>query len=200
MTWCSDGGAPATVIRRSQYDHKNVFVVFCRRTGPESIHMIDRGDTISGAYYRNNCLEPLFHNIRRRRPKYGLHAIKLHHDNASVHQTNDIKTFLQEQGVMVMSHPPYSLELTPSDFWLFGNLKRQLGSYSDFKSSQQAVTKTLRAIPDDEFRQTFNKWIERMQLCIKNKGDYFEHLMKQVFCKSRLFNQKLGVPGTFGSP
>ena len=178
MTWCSEGEAPATVVRRSQYDHKNMFVVFFRTTGPELIHMVDRGVTISGAYYQNNCLESLFHNIRRRRPKSGLHAIKLRHDNARVHQTNDIKTFLQEQGVMVMPHPPYSPDLAPSDFWLFGNLKRQLGSYSDSKSLQQAVTKTLRAIPEDEFRKTFNKWIERMQLCITNKGGYFEHLMK----------------------
>ena len=39
-----------------------------------------------------------------------------------------------------------------------------------------------------------------MQLCIANKGEYFEHLMKLVFCKDHLFNKKGGVPGTFGSP
>ena len=89
----------------------------------------------------------------------------MHHDNARVHQTKDIQIFLQEQGIMTI-------------FWLFGYLKRQLDSYSDSKSLQQAVTKAIRAIPQDEYRKTFNKWIERMQLCIANKGEYFEHLMK----------------------
>ncbi len=33
-------------------------------------------------------------------------------------------------------------------------------------------------IPKDEFEKTFNKWIERMCLCIEFKGDYFEHKIK----------------------
>ena len=102
--------------------------------------MGESGNSISGAYYEDNCLKPLFDNIQRQRPKSGLPAIKLHHDNARVHQTKDIKTFLQEQGVMMMHHPPHSVDFTPSDFWLCGYLKRQLGSYSDSKSLQQAVT------------------------------------------------------------
>ena len=77
-----------------------------------------------------------------------------------------------------MAHPPYSPDQAPSEFWLFGYLKRQLDSYSDSKSLQQAVTKTIRVIPQDEYRKTSNKWIEQMQLCIANKGEYFEHLMK----------------------
>ena len=120
----------------------------------------------------------MFDNIRRQRPKPGLHAIKMHHDNARVHQTKDIQIFLPEQGVMVMAHPLYSSDLAPSNFWLFGYLKRQLDSYSDSKSLQQAVTKAIRVISQDEYRKTFNKWIERVQLCIANKGEYFEHLMK----------------------
>ena len=76
-----------------------------------------------------------------------------------------------------MPHPPYSPDLAPSDFWLFGYLKRQLDSYSDSKSLQRAVTKALLSIPHDEFRKTFNKWIERLELCIANQGNYFEHSM-----------------------
>jgi transposase len=136
------------------------------------------GDSISGDYYKDNCLEPLFDNIKQRRSKSGLHVIKLHHDNAKPHQTKDIKIFLQQQGVMLMPHPPYSPDLAPSDFWLFGYLKQQLDTYSDSESFKKAVTKIIHDISRDEFRKTFNKWIERMQLCISNKGEYFEHLMK----------------------
>jgi [histone H3]-lysine36 N-dimethyltransferase SETMAR len=106
----------------------------------------------------------LFNNIKRKRPLSGLHGLKLHHDNARPHQTNDVKTYVQEQGMTLMRHPPYSPDLAPSDFWL------QLTNYHDSKSLQQAVTKELRAIPQDEFRKTFQKWIERMKLCITNQG------------------------------
>ena len=169
--WCSSDEGPPTAVRRSQYDEKNMFVIFFRTTGVEYIHMVERGDTISSAYYKKNCLEPLFNNIKQRRPKSGLHAIKMHHDNARPHQTNETREFLQEQGIMVMRHPPYSPDLAPSDFWLFGYLKRQLGTYSDLKSLKKAVTKMIHEIPQDEFRKTFNKWIERMKLCITNKGE-----------------------------
>lgn len=178
MTWCDEDTAPTTVVRRSQYEHKNMFVIFFRSTGPEFIHMVETGNTISGDYYKNNCLKFLFNNIKRKRPSSGLRGLKLHHDNARPHQTNDVKAYLQEQGMMLMRHPPYSPDLAPSDFWLFGHLKRQLTSYPDSKSLQQAVTKELRAIPKDEFRKTFQKWIERMKLCITNQGEYFEHLME----------------------
>ena len=86
--------------------------------------------------------------------------------------------FLQEEGVMLVPHPPYSPDLAPSDFWLFGYLKQQLGSYPNSKSLQLAVTRELRAIPQGEFRKAFQSWVNRMKLCIDNKGDYFEHLMK----------------------
>ena len=68
-------------------------------------------------------------------------------------------------------------ELKMKKFWLFGHLKRQLGTYSDSKCLQRAVTKELRGIPEDEYRKTFKKWIDRMKLCISNQGEYFEHLM-----------------------
>lgn len=177
MSWCAEDESPETMARRNQYDRKNMFVVFFRTTGIEFIHMVESGDSISGAYYKENCLEPLFDNIRRRRPKSGLHAIKLHHDNAKPHQTKDIKEFLQQQGVTLMPHPQYSPDLAASDFWLFGYLKQQLSTYSDSRSLQRAVTKALRSIPQDMFSKVFNQWVERMELCIAYQGSYFEHSM-----------------------
>ena len=37
---------------------------------------------------------------------------------------NGVKTFLQEERVMIIRHSPYSPDLAPSDFWLFDYLKR----------------------------------------------------------------------------
>ncbi len=85
MTWCDEDTAPTTVIRRSQYERKNMFVIFFRTTGPEFIHMIEAGNTISGDYYKSNCLKFLFNNIKRKRLLSGLHGLKLHHDNARPH-------------------------------------------------------------------------------------------------------------------
>jgi hypothetical protein len=102
----------------------------------------------------------------------------LHHGNKRSHQTNVIKTYLQEQGVIVVRHPLYSPGPAPADFWLFDYLKRQLGTYSDPKSLPQAVTKELRVIPTNEYQKIFQKWTDRMKLCITNQGEYVEHLIR----------------------
>ena len=135
MAWCSEGASSATVIKRNQSDQKNMFVVIFQTAGSTFIHMIESRNSITGAYYKNNCLKPLFDNIRRQRSKSGLHAIKMHHDNARAHQTKDIQIFLQEQGVMVMAHPPYSPDLAPSDFRLFKKAIRQLFGFEKFTAS-----------------------------------------------------------------
>ena len=42
----------------------------------------------------------------------------------------------------------------------------------------QEVSKVMENIPEKEFKKTFDKLLERMELCISNNGGYFEHLMK----------------------
>ena len=91
MTWCCEGASSATVVKRNQSDQKNMFVVFFRTTGSAFIHMIESQNSITGAYYKNNCLKPLFDNIPRQRPKSGSHVIKMHYDNGRVHQTKHIQ-------------------------------------------------------------------------------------------------------------
>ncbi len=43
------------------------------------------------------------------------------------------------------------------------------------------ITEELEIIPKKEQLKIFQKYLERMQLCIKNRGDYFEHLIKMMF-------------------
>ena len=81
---------------------------------------------------------------------------------------------------MAIRHPPYSSDLAPADFWLFGYLKRELEGQPDFEEVadlEKAVTKTLNSIPANDYRKAFDDWLQRMQLCIQHKGDYFEHFM-----------------------
>ena len=84
--------------------------------------------------------------------------------------------FLEREGVRIIRHPPYSPDLAPCDFWLFDEIKRHLDDQPDEKALETAITRILEAIPKEEYAKTFKKWIDRMQQCINNKGDYFEHL------------------------
>ncbi len=40
-----------------------------------------------------------------------------------------------------------------------------------------SVTKTLQKLLENLSRKTSQNWVERMKLCLKYGGDYFEQLM-----------------------
>jgi hypothetical protein len=57
-------------------------------------------------------------------------------------------------------------------------IKKRLDDHTSAESQVNQITKILLEAPKDEYQKTFEKWMERMQLCINNKGDYFEYLIK----------------------
>ena len=113
--------------------------------------------------------------VTRQRPSSGLTNMKLHHDNAKPHVAKTVKSFLNDNKVLIMDQPPYSPDLAPSDFWLFDYVKAQLSDHSDPKSLNNQITKILKNTPHVEYLKTFQKWIERMETCIQCGGEYFEH-------------------------
>ena len=90
-----------------------------------------------------------------------------------MHET--VVEFLKEEKFTIMDHPPYSPDLAPCDFWLFDYIKQRLGDHLTVESLENEITKIVMDIPKHEWEKTFDKWLERMRLCIKFKGDYFEH-------------------------
>ena len=60
------------------------------------------------------------------RPATGLRGLCLIHDNAPVHKCVLIQDLFKEENVVQLSHPPYSPDLSPCDFFLFPLLKKTL--------------------------------------------------------------------------
>ena len=85
--------------------------------------------------------------------------------------------YLESEGVTVIPHPPNSPDLAPCDFWLFDLIKQNLDDQDDSDSLYESVTKFMKSLKKEEYKKTFDKWTERMELCISSQGDYFEHLL-----------------------
>jgi len=176
--WTAVGGVPPTVARRSRFAPKTLLCVFFKTTGPVIIHHVQRGETINHQYYINNCLQPLIDKIWKQRPTSGTHAIKLHHDNAKPHVHKDVLCYLESKGIKIIRQPPNSPDLAPCDFWLFDRIKQHLTDQTDSNSLHRAVTMIMHSFSKEDYKKTFDIWMKRMQLCVDNQGDYFEHLMK----------------------
>jgi c-di-AMP phosphodiesterase-like protein len=72
-----------------------------------------------------------------------------------------------------MPHPPYSPDLAPCDFWLNDYIKNNLTDQPNEESLAQVVSKIVKNIPEKEFKKTFEKLLERMELCINNERQLF---------------------------
>ena len=58
------------------------------------------------------------------RPANGLRGLCLIQDNAHAHKCVLVQDFLKEEKVIQLSHPPYSPDLSPCNFFLFPLLKK----------------------------------------------------------------------------
>ncbi|CAF1411319.1 unnamed protein product [Rotaria sordida] len=175
--WVARGDPSSTVVRRSHFAPKTLPCIFFKSAGPVLIHSFKRGQTIDHQYYINNCLRPVIDEIRKQRLFLGIQSIKLHHDNGRSHMHEDVVNYLQSEGVTIMQHAPNSPGLAPCDFWLFNLIKQDLDHQDDSESLHGAVIKFMLSLRKEEYKKTFDKWIQRMHLCINNWGDYFKHLM-----------------------
>jgi hypothetical protein len=69
---------------------------------------------------------------------------------------------------------PYSPDISPSDFSLFGRVKGVLTGQEipDEVDLLEALTKIFNDISDDELQRVFRSWIGRVQKVIDADGDY----------------------------
>ena len=117
--------------------------------------------------------------LRKLRPKSGTHGLKLLDDNARPHRHSAVYEYVRSHGIQTIDHPPYSPDLAPCDFWLFDHIKSRLGDEEDSESLAKSVTKILNNTDKKEYRKAFERYVERLQLCIETEGDYFEHIIKK---------------------
>jgi hypothetical protein len=83
----------------------------------------------------------------------------------------------KKKRINFICHPIYSADHVSSDYWLFGTFKRSVIIYPDASLQGRAITKALHSIPIEDYWKSLQKWIERMELCIQNRWDYFEQLV-----------------------
>ena len=73
---------------------------------------------------------------------------------------------------------PYSPDLNPPDFYLWGYLKDWVyannpQSIPDLKA---AITTAIRAIPREECGRVIENFARRIQVCLQRRGAHFEHI------------------------
>lgn len=176
QVWMFPDDDVPTKPRRARSVGKQMVASFFGKSGHVSTTVLDQQRTVTSHWYTTVALPQVFAAVHQRRPKTGIRDLRLHHDNAPAHTAAATLDFLMENGVRLVSHPPYSPDLATCDFFLFPKLKLQMRG-NQFESAEAAVVayqSLLEGMEKTDFVACFEEWFARMEKCIQCSGDYFE--------------------------
>ena len=145
-----------------------------------------RGNTVTSATYADLLKNHLRPAIKSKRRGFLSTSVLLQHDNARPHTARSTAATIRDLSFECLPHPPYSPDLAPSDFHVFGPLKEAMGGKS-FRSDEE-MQQWLHSQPKDFFSRGIHALPKRWNTCMERNGDYVEkwcHRVPYVFNKLR---------------
>ena len=154
-----------------------LYAIFYDSKGPVLQIPVPKGSSVTGKFYRQSVLTQLVDFYQKRRPRTGVHGIKLLH-NAPAHKSPTVQKYLKESGLDILDHPPYSPDLSPFDFWLFPRLKEMLAGqrFESCCGIGSVLYQCLQHLPEEDYRAVFRKWVDQSKMCVEADRAYFEGL------------------------
>jgi transposase len=131
--------------------------------------------TVNVQYYStllNEKVKPAIRSKRRKRQD----SVCLLQDNARPHTAALMMATLLKLKWDVLPHPPYSPDLAPSDYHLFGPMKKVLGG-KRFQNNDEVIAAVQSWIHEQLktfFETGIKKLPERWHKCTAVNGDYIE--------------------------
>lgn len=171
--WIQNGVKPPTRVKRGISASKVMVSVIWSINGIKSITVLPQGEKFTRQFFINKVLGDLVSFFENHRPRRLGSGIVLHLDNATPHLADKQ---MSDLGITRMTHPPYSPDLAPSDFFLFGFLKTSLEG-QNFTSPEElleSVRGILQSIPREMLLGAYSEWVNRLKKCIESGGEYVE--------------------------
>lgn len=175
MEWRKKG-EPGPVKAKSRLSAGKVLAtVFFDQRGLLHLDFLHERRTINAAYYCDILTEVRL-AYRRKRRDLPMRKVVILHDNARPHTAALTREKLEKLGWETLDHPPYSPDLSPCDFHVFGPLKEALGGQK-FNSDAEVeayVRNWLQTRPASFYMEGIGKLPIRWEKCVSKAGDYVE--------------------------
>ncbi|XP_039602163.1 histone-lysine N-methyltransferase SETMAR-like [Polypterus senegalus] len=159
--WRHSSSSKLRKFKQIQSAGKVMATVFWDRKGVLLVDFKPAGTTINADTYCET-LKKLSRAIQNQRR--GMLSKGILHVNPRPHVTRQTVALLQNFGWNFITHPPYILDLAPSDYHLFPKLKEQLSGRQFFSDEEVK----------DEVQHFLKDMPQRLQKCIDRNGDYVE--------------------------
>jgi histone-lysine N-methyltransferase SETMAR len=161
--------------RHTVQSQKVMLIIVWNPGGFHLVNILPNGFKFNASYHVTQILD---HLSEWQRTQVGCTNRKsiVHADNAPPHTTKMISQFMEQNSMQRAPHPAYSPDLAPSDFDLFGSVKKLLSGcqFADQDSLLQAVSDILVGIEKVTFESVFHNWMERLCQYSATGGEYVE--------------------------
>jgi histone-lysine N-methyltransferase SETMAR len=138
-----------------------------------SLTVLPKGETFTKQFFLESVVSDWEDVMLESRAVRGLQGCSLHMDNAPAHNCEDELKLL---GVRRLTHPPYSPDLAPLDFSIFGALKASCRGLV-FESADDIASHIddfMRGFDFSERQKLLTEWKTRLQRCIDTNGKFSE--------------------------
>lgn len=170
--WVAAGSAAKPRIKANLHPKKTMICVWWDWKGMIHWEMLEKNTTVNKELYIAQ-LHRVNEAIQVKRPDRRGDVILLH-DNARPHTAKIVKAALQELEWEILSHPPYSPDLAPSDYHLFRSLNNHI------RNCTFDTEEGLKTWLDDFFNSRTEKFwqdgiqklVQRWEEVVDNDGEY----------------------------
>lgn len=174
--WVDADQPPAKVPKRDIHSNKVMVTVWWSRAGIIHYDFLKTGDTITAEVYCQQ-LDKLDEKLSRIQPALRSRKVPLIlHDNARPHTAKKTLEKLKNLSYEILPHPPYSPDVSPTDYHFFRSLSNFLQGKC-FRTQQEVekeFTNFLNARNPSFYISGINQLVERWQKVIDVHGDYFD--------------------------
>ena len=174
--WLDRDEPPKQFPKPNAHPKKTMVIVWWTSAGSVHYHFLKPGETVTSEKY---CDEVDIMNEKLRKLQPALVNRRgpiLLHDNARPHVAHLTIRKLNQLGYETLSHPPYSPDLSPTDYHFFKYLDHFVKDkhFHDQTSAENAFKDFIASRTLDFYSTGINKLVSRWQKCVEADGAYFD--------------------------
>ena len=170
--WVFPDEIPPVKFKRNRSASKNLRACFFAKFGHFATIPLEDRKRVTADWHVNNCLPKIFQAWCARRPQTGVRGLLFHRDNASAHMAAVTLGYLATSDAQLATHPPYSPDLAPCDWFLLPSIKRQLKGkqFQNAEDTRAFFEGVILDIPQSKWSDVIDSWFERIVKCVQAEG------------------------------
>ena len=150
--------------------------IFIKKNGEFFVEMLPQGQAFDSNYFRKAIIPQIYQlAFPQGTTKYTKKAL-LHFDNAPSHKEHRAIETLNDGPFNLILNPPYSPDIAPLNFDVFGTIKEMMPSESGESDEElkETIIGILQKLGKSFIKKVFQAWIKRLEKVIALNGLYIK--------------------------